>query len=136
MSKSPSRSPGHGDGSETHVTTQKPPVSSKSAPVIGKLRDELVHRECVYRALEAKVLIERGRQHYNRIRPRSALGYRPPAPKAIVRPTAAAADVALGDAAPSPPPEALPAGPGFSTVTGEHRHSELEPNRQTLDLVP
>ena len=33
--------------------------------------------------LEAKVLIERWRQHYNTIRPHSALGYRPPAPEAL-----------------------------------------------------
>jgi len=33
--------------------------------------------------LEAKVLIERWRQHYNTIRPHSALGYRPPAPEAM-----------------------------------------------------
>ena len=31
--------------------------------------------------LEAKVLIERWRQHYNTIRPHSALGYRPPTPE-------------------------------------------------------
>jgi transposase InsO family protein len=29
------------------------------------------------------VLIERWREHYNRVRPHSALGYRPPAPEAI-----------------------------------------------------
>jgi transposase InsO family protein len=33
---------------------------------------------------EVKVLVERWRQTYNRIRPHSALGYRPPAPEAIV----------------------------------------------------
>jgi putative transposase len=31
---------------------------------------------------EVKVLVERWRQTYNRIRPHSALGYRPPAPEA------------------------------------------------------
>ncbi len=36
-----------------------------------------------YTLLEAKVLIERWRKHYNRIRPHSSLGYRPPAPEAI-----------------------------------------------------
>jgi len=30
---------------------------------------------------ETQVLIERWRQHYNRRRPHSALGYRPPAPE-------------------------------------------------------
>ena len=34
--------------------------------------------------LEAKVLIERWRVRYNTVRPHSSLGYRPPAPEAIV----------------------------------------------------
>lgn len=48
----------------------------------GKLRDELLDREIFYTLQEAQVLIEGWRQHYNRIRPHSALGYRPPAPQA------------------------------------------------------
>jgi transposase InsO family protein len=43
------------------------------------LRDELLAREAFDTLLEAKVLIERWRQHYNTIRPHSALGYQPPA---------------------------------------------------------
>jgi len=50
----------------------------------GKLRDELLNREIFYTLREAKVLIERWRRHYNTVRPHSALGYRPPAPEAIV----------------------------------------------------
>jgi len=46
----------------------------------GKLRDELLNGEAFYTLKEAKVLIERWREHYNRVRPRSSLGYRPPAP--------------------------------------------------------
>ncbi len=49
----------------------------------GKLRDELLDREIFYTLQEAEVLIERWRQHYNRFRPHSSLGYRPPAPEAI-----------------------------------------------------
>ena len=49
----------------------------------GKLRDELLEREAFDTLLKAKVLIERWRQHYNTIRPHSALGYRPPAPEAM-----------------------------------------------------
>ncbi len=49
----------------------------------GKLRDELLNGEIFYTLLEAKVLIERWRVHYNRVRPHSALGYTPPAPQAI-----------------------------------------------------
>ena len=52
----------------------------------GKLRDELLDRE-VFRSLgEAQVLIEAWRRHYNTVRPHSALGYRPPAPEAVVWP--------------------------------------------------
>jgi transposase InsO family protein len=50
----------------------------------GKLRDELLIRELFYSRFEAKVLVERWRVHYNRVRPHSALGYRPPAPETIV----------------------------------------------------
>ena len=49
----------------------------------GKLRDELLDGEIFYTLREAKVLIERWRQYYNRKRPHSSLGYRPPAPEAI-----------------------------------------------------
>ena len=49
----------------------------------GKLRDELLNGEIFYTVAEARVLIERWREHYNRVRPHSALGYRSPAPKAI-----------------------------------------------------
>ena len=49
----------------------------------GKLRDELLDREPFDTLWEVKVLMERWRQTYNRIRPHSALGYRPPAPEAV-----------------------------------------------------
>jgi transposase InsO family protein len=49
----------------------------------GKLRDELLNRESFETLLEARVLIERWREHYNTVRPHSALGYRAPAPEAI-----------------------------------------------------
>ena len=50
----------------------------------GKLRDELLNMEIFYTRKEAEVLIERWRQHYNTIRPHSALGYRPPAPETLI----------------------------------------------------
>ena len=50
------------------------------------LRDELLEREAFDTLIEAKVLIERWRQHYNTIRPHSALGYRPPAPPGVAAP--------------------------------------------------
>ena len=46
----------------------------------GKLRDELLAGEIFCSLKEAKILIERWREHYNRVRPHSSLGYRPPAP--------------------------------------------------------
>ena len=50
----------------------------------GKLRDELLNGEIFYTLKEAQVLIDRWRQHYNTIRPHSSLGYRPPAPEAML----------------------------------------------------
>jgi putative transposase len=50
----------------------------------GKLRDELLNAEVFDTLLEARVLVERWRQDYNRVRPHSSLGYRPPAPEAIL----------------------------------------------------
>ena len=50
---------------------------------IGKLRDELLNGEIFYTLTEAMVLVQRWRQLYNRVRPHSALGYRPPTPEAI-----------------------------------------------------
>ncbi len=49
----------------------------------GKLRDELLNGEAFNTLREAQVLIEGWRQHYNRVRPHSSLGYRPPAPEAV-----------------------------------------------------
>ena len=49
----------------------------------GKLRDELLNGEIFYTLKEAKVLVEQWRVHYNTVRSRSSLGYRPPAPQAI-----------------------------------------------------
>ena len=49
----------------------------------GKLRDELLNGEIFDTLLEARVLIERWRRHYNAVRPHSSLRYRPPAPEAI-----------------------------------------------------
>lgn len=82
----------------------------------GKLRDELLNGEIFYTLREAKVLIERWREHYNRIRPHSSLGYRPPAPEVIAVP-AIADPLSLGGSAPKPPtsfPSQEENGPSFS----------------------
>jgi transposase InsO family protein len=47
----------------------------------GKFRDELLNGELFYTLQEAQIIIERWRRQYNRDRPHSALGYRPPAPE-------------------------------------------------------
>ena len=52
----------------------------------GKLRDELLNGEIFYTLKEAKIVIENWRRHYNTARPHSSLGYRPPAPAALVWP--------------------------------------------------
>ena len=49
-----------------------------------KLRDELLNSEIFYSLREAEILIERWRRRYNTIRPHSSLGYRPPAPEAVL----------------------------------------------------
>jgi len=50
----------------------------------GKLRDELLNGEIFYTLKEAIIIIEQWRVHYNTVRPHSSLGYRPPAPQAIM----------------------------------------------------
>ena len=52
----------------------------------GKLRDELLNGETFFSLAEAQVLIEAWRRHYNKIRPHSRLGYRPPAPETATPP--------------------------------------------------
>ena len=59
----------------------------------GKLRDELLDREMFYTLTEAKILIERWRREYNTVRPHSALGYRPPAPEALMPTTLGSLEV-------------------------------------------
>jgi putative transposase len=50
----------------------------------GKLRDELLNPEIFDTLLEAQVLCERWRRHYNALRPHSSLGYRRPAPEVLL----------------------------------------------------
>ena len=66
----------------------------------GKLRDELLNAEVFHTLAEARVLIEQWRQHYNAVRPHSALRYRPPAPEALLMPH------------PPPPTGSTPSGSG------------------------
>lgn len=61
----------------------------------GKLRDERLDREVFYTLLELQVLTEQYRHTYNRIRPHSSLGYRPPAPETVLPADAVRALVGL-----------------------------------------
>lgn len=49
-----------------------------------RMRDELLDGELFYTLAEARIIIEQWRQHYIKVRPHSALNYRPPAPETIV----------------------------------------------------
>ena len=49
-----------------------------------RMRDELLDGEIFYTLAEARIIIEQWRQHYIKVRPHSALNYRPPAPETIV----------------------------------------------------
>lgn len=49
-----------------------------------RFRNELLNAEIFFSLREAQILIEQWRCHYNTVRPHSALGYRPPAPEAII----------------------------------------------------
>ena len=49
-----------------------------------RFRDELLNGEIFYSLKEAQIIIEKWRNHYNTLRPHSSLGYRPPAPEAII----------------------------------------------------
>ena len=66
------------------ITPGKPVENAYAESFNGKFRDELLNREIFYTLAEAKVLIERWRREYNQVRPHSALGYRPPAPEAVL----------------------------------------------------
>jgi transposase InsO family protein len=50
----------------------------------GKMRDNLLNGEIFYTLLEAKVIIEKWRHHYNQIRPHSSLRGRPPVPESTL----------------------------------------------------
>ena len=50
----------------------------------GRFEDELLNGEICYSLKEAQIIIEQWRRNYNTKRAHSALGYRPPAPEAII----------------------------------------------------
>ena len=50
----------------------------------GKKRDELLDGEIFYSLKEAEFMVARWVHYYNTVRPHSSLGYRPPAPEALL----------------------------------------------------
>ena len=57
-----------------------------------RLRDELLNGEIFSTLREAQIIIESWRQHYNRVRPHSSLGYRPPTPEVVPWPASPAVE--------------------------------------------
>ena len=70
-----------------YITPGSPWENGYNESFNGKLRDELLNVEIFDTIQEARVLIERWRQHYNQIRPHSSLGYKPPAPETTIQST-------------------------------------------------
>ena len=69
-----------GSGVRTlYVEPGSPWENAYSETFISRLGDELLKREEFTSLLEAKILVEEYRNHYNQERPHSALGYRTPA---------------------------------------------------------
>ncbi|MGE3702731.1 MAG: transposase, partial [Hyphomicrobiaceae bacterium] len=60
----------------------------------GRLRDELLNGEIFTTLREAQIVIEEWRRHYNRVRPHSWLGYKPPTPEAVAWPASPAVESA------------------------------------------
>jgi putative transposase len=62
-----------------YIQLGSPWENAYSETFISRFGDELLKREVFTNLLEAKVLVEEYRNHYNQERPHSALGYRTPA---------------------------------------------------------
>jgi len=48
------------------------------------MRDELLNGEIFDTILEAQVITEKWREHYNKVRPHSSLNFAPPVPEVIL----------------------------------------------------
>ncbi len=78
-----------------YIEPGSPWENAYSETFISRFGDELLKREEFASLLEAKVLVEEYRNHYNRRRPHSALGYRTPAEFAASCELASSADEGL-----------------------------------------
>ena len=67
-----------------HTETGSPWENGQIESFNGKLRGEILNLETFDTVLKARVRVERWRRHYNAVRPHSSLGYRPPAPEALL----------------------------------------------------
>ena len=61
-----------------HIDPGKPWQNGTDESFNGRLRDECLSLEWFRSRLEARVIIEQWRRHYNAVRPHSSLGYRTP----------------------------------------------------------
>jgi Integrase core domain len=73
-------------GEPLHVVVKDVPVGAWTVAMVFDALDLVFNRPEFARACEteAQVVIEQWRVQYNTVRPHSSLGYRPPAPKAIL----------------------------------------------------
>ncbi len=105
----------------------------------GRLRDELLNGEIFTTLKEAQIVIEGWRQHYNRVRPHSSLGYKPPAPPAMLWPAEPRSSTMVAK------PTCIRFEPGHRMGAGQNRtkqgeeanaclsHREREGDRRRLD---
>lgn len=77
-----------------------------------RLRDELLNAEVFYTLKEAQTILKQWRHHYNHIRPHSSLGYKPPAPLALMKEEASAQLKAPASSFIIPHPKITPIIPG------------------------
>ena len=78
-----------------YIASGSPCENGYNQSCTGSLRNELLNGEIFYSLVEAKVLIEAWRRHFNTVRPPSSLGYRPPAPKTASPPYSASGSASL-----------------------------------------
>ena len=79
------------DGTKTaYIEPASPWENGYCESFNGKLSDQLLNGEIFYSLNDATTVIETWRRHYNTVRPHSSLGYRPPAPEALILPAVTA----------------------------------------------
>jgi len=70
--------------STAYITPRSPWENGYVESFNARLRDELLNGEIFCSLREAQIIIEQWRRYYNQERPHSSLGYKPPAPEAVV----------------------------------------------------